>query len=534
MRPAFQLPSLVTLALLLASKGSALAQSAQPEYRLNSARLSIFSNGTFYHVQNGDVPVRNNKVILSLGDEKILKGTLWFGAEKGVKLNQVIIGQDTIKKLKTAVDQNGLLRANIGKQVTLVMNSGVNGAPKEYSGILKGFEDFSGLIKLQLPEGKGMFITQSGRLQDFYLPVNAASQYEQDTVIRSARLMLTGAGAKTTVQMVSMQQGISWLPSYLLRLDKDKTGRLQMKATIQNAATNFRNVEADLVVGTPEMAYGTELDPVSQGYTPPQPPQPQYNNYKYLRNNRMPMAAEAMGAAPMVADAASVDVPVFNNQDFAQNGERKQELYYYRTGKISLDKGEISIVNLFSQPITYSEIYEAEVPDAMPVLWSRAVQNNDTKYTAYHKVVFTNTTKTPLTAASILVMDDKEEPIAQSSMPYVPVNGETKINIAQTRDVEVKYTEEEVDRSLNLKRLVDRITVKGKVQVVNLHEKEITLKVTKHVTGDLINVGANGKAVKTGRYLQYRNAMSRAEWTLTLKPGDKAELPYEYKVFLQD
>jgi hypothetical protein len=75
--------------------------------------------------------------------------------------------------------------------------------------------------------------------------------------------------------------------------------------------------------------------------------------------------------------------------------------------------------------------------------------------------------------------------------------------------------------------------VKGKITVNNYVQKEITLKVTKHLNGELVLVSNDGKAVKTGRYLG-RNVISKGEWNLTLKPNQQQVLTYDYKVILDN
>jgi hypothetical protein len=521
-----KLPLLIGFGLAVClQSGLATAQTARPiPTQLPTTRLTIFSNGSFFHKQEGEVEVTNGRAAFGIGDEQVLKGTYWIATDKGTKIQQTIFGQDTVKKQKTAISQEDLINANIGKPVTLVLTGGANGAGKEYSGIIKAYELLTGMVRLSLTESKGNLVTNVGRITEIILPSGANTYYSQDTIVRSAKLLVSSASGKLPLQVVSLQQGMMWHPSYLLRLDKDKAARIQMKASITNTALNVQNVETDLVVGNPGMAYGTELDPISGGVT----------TTLYEDNVQQHRYEKSAMRAPMaMATMADNAVQMVGNQNQATEGEAKQELYYYRTGKISLLKNEVAVIPIFNMGLTYKDYYEAEIPDANPVYYNRAVISPDTKYPAYHRVSFVNKGNVPLTEAPVLVLDEKEEPLCQSRLSYVPVGGEAKVDLSRSNDIEVTYNEEEIDRSLNLKKLVDRITVRGKVKVSNLQNKEIMLKVTKHLNGEVTTVSNEGKAIKSGRYLG-RNAAARAEWNLVLKPGAVLDLSYDYKVLLDN
>lgn len=511
------------LAALVMFGSTATAQTNKQEgfvpQSLPVTRLSIFDNGTFYCRQQGEVAVQNGSAYLSLGYPQILKGTLWFSAEKGARINQVKVGNDTFKLKKQAFSIPQLLKLNVNKLVTLYVTQGEDVVP--YTGLLQpastGF-DVSGtwnLYRLALADGKGVMFLSADKVNHFILPKDAVTTHLVDTLVNTARLQLQGAGSKTQVQMVSLQQGMQWHPSYLMQLGKDGNASLQMKATIINNVEPIQNVEVDLVVGKPEMAFGTALDPVSGDQYVGAGDVVVYEGSPQLRNNK------AFAAVAPQADATVVQV----------EGETKADLYFYRTGKVSIPKADVSIIPVQTQTVEYKDVFEAELNDHVNYYYNRFSVGVDQTQNPFRKLVFTNKGKAPLTPAPMLVLDDREEPVCQTRVPYVPAGGEAKVVLSQAQDVEVRNTEEEVDQVQNSKKQVERVTIKGKLKVSNRQDKPLTLRLIKHVTGELQTLTDQGIAKKSGRYVA-RNAVSKAEWTLPLKAGETREVSYDYKVNL--
>lgn len=234
--------------------------------QLKPTKLSVFNNGTFFEKKEGSLRFSNAKTAIDLPGD-ILKGTLWLAGDKA-QVKQIDIRIDTVKKDKEAVFLDDFLQANQGKSVTLRFKQYVglagNFPLRTVSGTLLHFFETSGLIQLKTTEGKILLISVAD-LSDADFEASANDVFKADTLIRRATIYLDKPTDNLPVAQVTMQSGLQWQPSYYIKLENDKEARIIMKATVENITENaFEDVDLDLVVGAPQMHYGTELETISQ------------------------------------------------------------------------------------------------------------------------------------------------------------------------------------------------------------------------------------------------------------------------------
>ncbi|UPT66156.1 MAG: DUF4139 domain-containing protein [Sphingobacteriales bacterium JAD_PAG50586_3] len=558
--------------------------------QLQPTKLSVFSNGTFFEQKEGKLKFNNSIGKVDLPGT-ILQGTFWLAGSNDIKIKQIDIAVDTVKKVKSAQYLDDFLAANEGKNVTLrftpALTTLANPTLRSLTGTLVSFNKQSGLIKLKNTEGK-IILINADNLNDIDLDANANETFKDDTLIRRASIYLDKPATEAPFNQVTMQTGLQWQPSYYIKLENDKDARLIMKATVENGTeVDYDKIDLDLVVGAPQLFFGTAADPICDFFAPP-PPTASYTwdydgsedlNYRgagrfrrsFTRNDDITMQGiisvtdmngtstvpqiktrgklletisggmpamydgDVTGGVIDISGAYNVAIDITGDKDYSSAGKKSADLYYYNAGKVSLPRNAKTLLPISQSTISYKHVYEANIGDITNYAYNRAVLVDEAKPSdVFHSLKITNKTAAPLTEAPVFIVNENEDPIAQDKLNYTPVNEEATIKLSKAIDVSVKSKEEEIGkdekaRKFN-KRSYDKVTLKGMVDVVNSLDKAITLTLKKALRGDVTKTDG-GTITKPGRFLDI-NPVSLIKWEVDLKPGEKKTITYEYEVYI--
>ena len=100
-----------------------------------------------------------------------------------------------------------------------------------------------------------------------------------------------------------------------------------------------------------------------------------------------------------------------------------------------------------------------------------------------------------------------------------------------------EQVEFEIDRKRDAMRMYgdhfDLITIQGKLSATNFLPKQITLEITKMLSGEVKSSEPEAKIEKLARGLSRMNTVAKLTWTLELKPGDHKEIGYTYDVYVR-
>ena len=107
--------TVLTFSLIVAIIVSGVAQSVLP-----MKKVSLFKNSTCLISKEGQLKAKDGTLVLPV-PSTALYGTFWIGASKENSLKSVIIKTDTLKISSKAKFNDQLLRANIGKDVSLIL-----------------------------------------------------------------------------------------------------------------------------------------------------------------------------------------------------------------------------------------------------------------------------------------------------------------------------------------------------------------------------------------------------------------------------
>lgn len=481
-------------------------------------KITIFKNGSCLLAREGKTAVKDGAARLPIPQE-VLFGGYWIGATGGNTIQSLTFKKDRFEKKETAKEFWQYLSGNVGKAVTVSIMAKNN---ETISGKIVGFEKESGIVKLKQDNGKITFLQTANIFQlDFNEEAN--SSFVQDSALRMVLLKPEKATNELNLQQLSMQAGVNWVPSYLLKIKDEKTARLEMKAVVENGIEDINDAETELVVGSPQMYFGMRRDPITYDYLTTdgassqefQQPSQMLSNVAFARMDKVAEAESAFGGS------------------FSTEGEKSGDLYIYKIGKISLPNRSKGSYPVFASPVEYKHKYEGVIPDKTNYYNSRFIDNNETNFDVYHSLELRNNTQVPFTTAPVLVVTEKEQFLAQDILKYTPVGGTVDVKLSKAIDIVMRNAEEESQRNDSYKKInsfmYSRVVVKGSINISNLQSKEVTVNVKKLLAGTVLSQSDGGKAVKTG--IGYdNNPGSSIAWEIKMPVNSKKTLNYEYEV----
>jgi hypothetical protein len=488
-------------------------QSLQP------ARLGVFKNGTCLVKREGTVKVTEKSFYIN-APQKVLMGTYWVFTGKESSLQSIIIRTDTFKVKNAPKYMTEFLEASLGQTITLYRSS-QNNETNKVTGKLVDYNKESGLVKLEAANGKTFVI--EGRYLD-WLEVTGSPKgtVTTDSIIPVAKIKLDKEVNTILASTLSLERGVQWFPSYLFTIINDKEAKLEMKATIANGETEYRNTPVDIIIGNPEMFYGKTLDPACVDYLKESMLDGRYDNTSY--------GLTFMNTVTQAVRPAGADFSYeWSDDDNASNkdGTKMEDLYYYQLGLLDLEKNSRVIVPVMTANVTYSEIYTANLPINSTML------EGDKSVQTYHSYLINNNSNAPFTTGAALVLNQSNQPLAQAQLTYTPVRGNSEMQLSKAVDVQVKNEEEETGRvKSTVKRSAsvyyEQINSSGLITITNYKDKKITMRVTKRIDGVYAKSDNNGKSRKVKTGADDSDTVTELYWEVEVPAGGKLQLKYDY------
>ncbi|MFM8740524.1 MAG: hypothetical protein ACKOC0_09990 [Cytophagales bacterium] len=505
--------TLFTLLLVVASFNS---KAQQP---LPLKKITIFKNGSCLLTREGKSAIKAGVARLPIPQE-VLFGGYWIGATGGNAIQSLTFRIDKLEKKEAASEFWQLISGNVGKTVTISLH---NKKDEAVTGKILSFEKKSQMVKLRQENGKITYLQTHNIFQlDFSEEMNAT--LVEDSTLRMVLLTPEKSANDINLQQLSMQAGVNWVPSYLLKLNNEKSARLEMKAVIENGIEDIFNAETELVVGSPQMYFGKKRDPIT---------------YDYLTTDvgadnagMQPMQTMSNAAYSRTAKADKTEESTFDGS-YSTEGEKAGDLYIYKVGKVTLANHAKGSYPVFASNIDYKHKYEGVIADKTNYYNSRFVDSNETTVDVYHSLELKNTTGVPFTTAPVMVITEKEQFLAQDLLKYTPVGGMVDVKLSKAIDIVMRNTEEESQRNDSFKKInsymYSRVVIKGNINISNLQNTEVTVSVKKLLAGTVLSQSDGGKTLKTG--IGYdNNPSSNISWEIKMPVNSKKTLTYEYEV----
>ena len=76
--------------------------------------------------------------------------------------------------------------------------------------------------------------------------------------------------------------------------------------------------------------------------------------------------------------------------------------------------------------------------------------------------------------------------------------------------------------------------MRGTLKATNFKDKNITLTITKELSGEVVKTAPVAKVEQTARGLKKVNPKSVLTWEVPIKSRDKIQIDYGYKVYVRD
>ena len=504
---------------LLATTLFANAQTVLPV-----KKVTIFKNSTAMVVKEGNATVKDGTVKLPIPGQTQF-GTYFIGAGKDNAIKNIVFRNDTVKSKAIAKEVWQYLAGNPNKQVTLAYTP-TQGIDKTVTGKVTSYDLYSGIVRFTTDAGRTIVMNANSIYQADFKEEPSAF-YMADSIKRMAVLKPEKVADNINLQQVHMTGGINWIPSYYLRLTSDKAARLEMKAVVENFAEDLKDTETELVVGAPQMIHSGRLDPITYDYISGS----NFDNDKGLmfamQSNAITTTALRKGFIGAAGDGAF-------ESTFTTEGEKAGDMYIYKLGKITLAEQAKGTFPIFAASVDYKDKYEGTIADGTNYFYNRFVPQEEKTYDVFHSLELKNVSNVPLTTASVMVVNEKEQFVAQDEIKYTPVGATTNIRLSKAIDIIMKNQEEEKTREDNAKKIgkvsYSKVVLKGTVNVENYQDKDATITVTKALTGTVLGQSNDGKVTKKNSYT-YINPASEIKWEVKLAAGEKKTLTYEYEVF---
>jgi hypothetical protein len=501
----------------IAATIGAFAQNSLPV-----KKVTIFKNSTAMVVKEGTSPLSNGQIVLPIPD-KALAGTYFLGAAKDNSVKSIAFKNDTIKKKTLCASVWQYIAGNVGKPATISYNPSAN-IDKTLSGTILDYNLNTGIVKFKGESGK-ISVLHTGSIYQVDFKEAENNFYMADSVKRMLVLKPEKPADNISLQEIFMTGGVNWIPSYYLRLKDDKNARLEMKAVIENFAEDLRDTEVELVVGAPQMINSAKLDPMTYDYLT--------TGFFDNDNSRSRNYTQSNAMATM-AFKTEEDAGGYFDSNFETEGEKSGDMYIYKLGKISLSKSTKGSFPIFAGNVEYKDKYEGSIYDITNYTNTRFVPQEEKPFDIFHSLEVKNTAQVPLTTASVMVVNEKEQFVAQDELKYTPVGATNNIRLSKAIDIIMKNSEEEKSREDNAKKIgkttYSKVVIKGVIPVQNYQNKDVTVNITKTLSGTVNATSDAGKVIKKNSY-NYINPTSEIKWELTLKAGGKQNLTYEYELF---
>ncbi len=521
--------------LLVAAAPVARAEGLKPQ-SLDSrvTSVALFKNGLAFVTREAELPHADSRLRLEALPVPV-HGTFWAWAPgQPEAVRRLVASLEPSKSTGPAASLEEVLLANRDRDLEVLLADG-----KLFKGRAlappERVEDRVDPARIVPGRSPLMFATSGGGTVVFdpssiqRISVSGGPpQTEVSRSVQKARLELEAAGGGK-LDIVYLSRGASWAPSYSVDLIGNDRARVTAKAEIINELEDWDGADVKLVTGFPNIAFSSVDDPIAM---------------------RGDLAAflNAIGAGAganqpqsgllrqnIAFDRAVEEAVAYSTAPPA--GERADELFLYPVPKFTLARGQRAYVPLFSADVAATHLYELSLDDRVrDNRFEPPPSGPQPPLEIWHRVRLTNSGTVPWTTGPAIATRDNAL-VAQDALDYAAPGGTSTLRITRVSDLHADADEFEVERKPRALEayghVYDEITVRGLAEVTSFRDEDITLTVTKSLTGAVLTTAPLAKVDRSAQRLLAVNPSSTIRWSVPLKARDKVRLEYRYKVLIQ-
>lgn len=530
------------------------AESSPPALKTKLVAVSLFKNGLGFVTREGELPKGQNALLIE-GLPAPAHGTFWvYSPSDDAALKDLVASEnDTVERVP-ATSVVEMIDANVGQTVDLRLSEKETvrakilsiaadrpldpSAPDQngYPYYRPAVESAS-LVLIQ-SSGKTTALTKSAIQQISSVDGSLNTTIERKKRTVTLRLNAMNPGGKGRVVVQYLAKGITWAPSCAIEITDAKKARVTTKAEIIDEIEDLDNVSVSLVTGFPNLKFADVTDPMAM----------RGNLAAFLGNLSNPaQASDYRGRGDVMAQRAVMDNSRTGDEEMfptyatsPQEGQTREELFFYEQRNVTLKKGERGYYPLFTTEVPYEHLYEWKIADALdeqeqyrPLNQGPAENVED----VWHSIRLMNTSTVPWTTAPAMTMQGGNV-LGQDLIHYTSPGGKTTVRITKAVDINAEQAEYEVARTRNAANFYgysyDLVEVRGKLKATNFKDKGVTLTITKELSGEVVKTEPAAKVEQTARGLKKVNPKSVLTWELPIKSREKVEIDYSYKVYVRD
>lgn len=492
--------------------------------------ISIFKNGTAYYIKKGKLKSINGSTELSNNLPKPLFGTLWFhSANSEIKAVSSFTGK--VKTMKDATVFHELLKANKGKRVKIITKN----------------KEFNGAINVIAPH----FITlKSGDTYSAILPSDITSfefldqpnfKLEEDVASTIIRLDYSNNTPTQNVDMMYLQDGLGWIPNYLIQLYDNDKAKIQLRANVFNDAEDFEDVDLHFVVGVPSFKFRHLFSPLTSGESlatflnAASGTRRTSNAFDNSFSNNI----LAQNTSRYI-DGDNANLGTANTEFTGLSGDSEEDLFFYNLNKVSLKKGGRAFYTIFKTEVPVEHVYESNLQQAgTGDYYSRFSFAQEKNKTVYHTIKIKNNTQFPFTTGTAMVTkvsDKGERPISQDELYYTPSGGTSYMKITESTDIKVEQYDEEVQRmgkKVYESYSYQELTVSGTIKLKNFKKEKVKMRIKRTIFGELLKTNQEWQKSFPLNTYHSLNQQNDVCWEFELKDGEEKEIKYSYKLWVR-
>lgn len=619
----------------LLSQVVALETVTPPEMEAPIRRAVVFKNGLAFTFREATFTAKGDRVVLKNAPNAIL-GAIW-GYTTDPKVR--IVSMNALERKETHTVQNlaELLMLNEGAEVEVTLNALYDKSPpgsysswntprvipteertyrgklvvmkpvlnpntvqrnpyrpRRYSSWYESYPDTLRDETSQLAQLASFAVESDDGTIAVFHPEEVAhvrfleKQYKREREItipqNDLELVLSGVrqGQKVTIGIVSIERGLTWIPTYELLLDTPREGKatLNLRGTLVNALDTLTDAEVFLAVGTPHFLFRGVGDPLTlnetywqlltmferdaRHYTPDYFYYGRFGGFGGFGGSGAAPSAPAPSPVPSGMGFATIQQSdtLYDWFNIFSPEEGMGVLHLFRLPKITLEERKVASFSLETFTVSYETVYlytkAAEIPESWRWRYSRSreletINQLNQQYTIpmlvnriWKAARLTNRTPIPLPSGTVLIRSGSDV-VGQDTLAFTPPGESTEIRLQPTESIHsfewsvlVDVNEGELAKQFHL---VEDSSEAGKGQrgfgysgyrtvradavrilFTNALETPVKLIVRLEVHGKLIRK-PEGAIVRTVQSGITRNPLSFVSLELTLPPG---ETPINY------
>ena len=492
--------------------------------------VTVFKNNRAMIERSG--PVKATNSLYSTNDlPNALNGTFWLGTPENA-IKYVFTTQDSVEKQDKMLSRESYYRQLIGKKVNVKLLLSGNSDPEVKEGTFESISNVDNTQMLLFKSVQGVWTTVYAH-QILQVNFTEQPQFNFDavkTLQKRMDIQFNNAQPTQMLNLAYLTNNLGWSPVYRLVLDSKNKGDLSMRAEVVNDAEDLGNTVLRLAVGNPNFKFAGKYSSMVDFYI-----QPRYadddNSYAVMQNYQRPDVYNYLSTASAGGyDASPAPAPL------DPEGSQAEDFFYYTIRPGDFPKGsryqfpvfetEVVPVHFYESTLSNIQLYTRNQPAEHPVVT--------------HFMEFKNTTEYPWTTGIANVLSEGAngglQPVSQDVLPYTAPGGKCKVRIADAPQILVTQNAGEISRGEKTEKVgssyYTRLTIEGEIAVVNYKTDPVVLKVNRVVDGKPTVSNEVKWSLKQESITLAINPQYKAEWEVTLKPGEEKKWKYQYEVLV--